>query len=108
MARNEFTATIDAAIDALKTEQASLYPVRMAFLEAQAESARAYCDSVERIVAIVARLLTEATAFAAALGDREMSKDEALLIKEALEEIIVGDILSDAREWADEAVKEVA
>lgn len=108
MARNEFTTAIDTAIDALKAEQASLYPVRMAFLEAQAESAHAYCESVERIVAIVARLLTETTAFAAALGEREISKDETLLIKEALEEIIVGDILSDAREWADEAAKEVA
>ncbi|MVB00090.1 hypothetical protein GN330_22855 [Nitratireductor sp. CAU 1489] len=108
MARNEFTTAMDTAIDALRAEQANLYPVRMAFLEAQAESAHAYCDSVERIVAIVARLLTETTTFAAALGDREISKDETLLIKEALEEIIVADILSDAREWADEAVMEVA
>lgn len=108
MALNEYTTAIDDALDALKAEQASLYPARMFSMAEQAESVHAYCDSVERIVAIVARLLTETTGFAASLGEREMSKDEALLIKEALEEIIVGDILSDAREWADEAVKEVA
>ncbi|MEQ8450616.1 MAG: hypothetical protein RIB97_13105 [Nitratireductor sp.] len=108
MARNEFTTAIDTAIDALKVEQASVYPARLFSMAEQAESVHAYCDSVERIVAIVARLLTETTGFAAALGDREISKDETLLIKEALDEIIVGDILSDAREWADEAVKEVA
>jgi|GEM_PF-4464344 len=103
--KRNLTVAIERACAQLCALKDGLHCSAIATLELQAESALLYSDYARQIATICDDVLIEAVEIAANLGNRDVSATERadMRVHDAMDEI-----LSDARDWADDAVQERA
>lgn len=103
--KRNLTVAIERACAQLSALKDGLHCSAISTLELQASSALLYSDYARQIASICDDVLIEAVEIAASLGNRDVSATERadMRVHDMMDEI-----LSDARDWADDALQERA